>query len=165
MRSGLGLDFLDQTKYVCLRGLSESCDNSLRLVIQEALTNRDSTPAVRPFELPELAALKSNAIPIESTASCRTFELTWKRYAAYLVTEEFVGSCDSYGDEAYTGKLFRVYSKSHFLDHLSRDTGGHLEPLLHYKVVCLNHLIDVASYSPPEIRQAGSGAAESKSVH
>ena len=143
MRSGL--DFLGQTEYVCLRGLSAPCDNSLRLEIQEAIANRDSPPAVRPFELPQLAALKSNAIPIEFTASCRAFELTWKRYAAYLVTDECVGSCGSYGDEACTGKLFRVYSN----DHHSRDTGGHIGPLLHYKVVGLNHLIDVRSYSPP----------------
>jgi hypothetical protein len=34
------------------------------------------------------------------------------------------------------------------LDHLSRDTAGHFEPILHYKVICQMHLIDVASYSP-----------------
>jgi hypothetical protein len=32
-------------------------------------------------------------------------------------------------DEVYTGNLLRVYTKSHFLDHLSRDTGGHFEPV------------------------------------
>ena len=54
--------------------------------------------------------------------------------------------------------LLRVYTKSHFLAFLSRDTGGHIEPILHYKLVCLNHLIDVASYSPPEVRLLGTAS-------
>jgi hypothetical protein len=85
---------------------------------------------------------------------CRVFELYWKHYAAYLVTEELVGSNAKagYGDECYTGRLLRLYSKSHFLDHVARDTGGHIEPLQHYKLVCLNHLIDIAAYAAPEVR-------------
>jgi hypothetical protein len=74
---------------------------------------------------------------------------------AYLVTEECVGSCGNYADEIFTGKLFRVYTKSHFLNHLARDTGGHTDALLHYKLICLNHLIDVAAYVPPEVRVIG----------
>src|SRR5437588_13097630 len=53
---------------------------------------------------------------------------------AYLVTEECVGSCGRDDDEIYTGKLFRVYTKSHFLEHLLRDTGGHTESILHFKL-------------------------------
>ena len=68
---------------------------------------------------------------------------------AYPVTEECVGSGGQDADEIYTGKLCRVYTKSHFLQHLSRDTGGHTEAILHYKLICLNHLIDVAAYAPP----------------
>ena len=71
------------------------------------------------------------------------------------VTEECVGSCGSHDDEIFRGKLFRVYTKSHFLEHLARDTGGHTETILHYKLTCLNHLIDVAAYAPPEVRQVG----------
>jgi len=45
------------------------------------------------------------------------FELFWKRYAAYLVTEELVGSnsLTGYDDESYTGSILRVYTKSHSL--------------------------------------------------
>ena len=69
------------------------------------------------------------------------------------MTEELVGSnVDSDDDEEiYTGRLFRVYTKSHFLEYLAKNTGGHTEPIQHYKLICLNHLIDVASYAPPEI--------------
>jgi len=99
-----------------------------------------------------LAEILKDSSPIESTASCKSFELSWKYYIAYLVTEECVGSCGGYDDEAYTGKLFRVYTKSHFLEHLARDTGAHNEPIQHFKLTCLNHLIDIASYTPPDIR-------------
>jgi len=147
------LSSLDSTKYLYLRELTEPRDNSLRLVVQEAVVVHGGY--VRPQELPELERLSSLAAPIESTDSCRSFELTWKRYVAYLVTEECVGSCGQYDDESFSGRLFRVYTKSHFLEHLARDTGGHTEEVLHYKLTCLNHLIDVAAYSPPQVRQIG----------
>jgi len=146
------VEALNAAKYLYLQNLSEPSDNSLQLVVQEAVVNRSSLiPPALP-DLPELAALRGDTWPIESIAGCKSFEICWKQFAAYLVTEEMVGSCGGYDDEVFSGNLLRLYSKSHFLDHLSRDTGGHPAPILYYKTVCLNHLIDVASYAPPEIR-------------
>ena len=152
MANRLELDSLDSAKYLYLRELSEPRDNSLRLVVQEAVVN--PTGSVRSFhpDLPELDKILRSGSPIESTAACQTFELVWKHYVAYLVTEECVGSCGRYDDEVFTGSLFRVYTKSHFLEHLARDTGGHTEEIFHYKLTCLNHLIDIAAYGPPEVR-------------
>lgn len=150
-------DRLNAVKFVYLRELSEPRDNSLRLVVEEAVENRFGVAQLSSPELagkPELAKLLRDAWPIESVEGCKTFELYWKHYAAYLVTEELVGSnaVGGYDDEVFSGKILRVYSKSHFLDHLARDTGGHLDSIQHYKLVCLNHLIDVAAYAPPEIQ-------------
>lgn len=142
---------LNQAKYLCLRQISEPEDNSLRLVVEEAIADRTETVST-PDPTSPLAEIRKGASPIKSAEGCRVFELQWSRYVAYLVTEEGVGSGGSDEDEVYTGKLLRLYTKSHFLDHLARDTGGHFEPILHYKVICQNHLIDVASYSPPEVR-------------
>jgi hypothetical protein len=143
---------LDSAQYLYLRELSEPRDNSLKLVVEEAVVNRSSVAKTDPD--PELEAILSDASPIESVEGSRVFELYWKHYVAYLVTEELAGSNagTGYDDECYTGRLVRAYSKSHFLDHLARDTGGHFEPLRHYKIICLNHLIDVAAYAAPEIR-------------
>ena len=152
-----GLESLNSLKYLYLRELSEPRDNSLRIVVEEAVDNR-SAPSSVPTNLPELTEILRDAWPIESVEGCKSFQLSWNRYAAYLVTEELVGSNGSYQDEAYIGRLLRVYIKSHFLEHLARDTGGHLEPLRHYKLVCLNHIIDVVSYAPPEIRLIGSAS-------
>jgi len=150
-----GFDALNSVRYLFLRELSEPRDSSLRVIVEEAVVNESGSIDL-PDLLPGLAEIAKGGSPIESVEGCKKFELLWKRYAAYLVTEELVGSCGKYDDEAFTGSLLRVYTRSHFLDHLARDTGGHTEPIQHYKLVCLNHLIDVASYSPPEIRQIGS---------
>jgi hypothetical protein len=155
MANELELDSLDSAEYLYLRELSEPRDNSLRLTVQEAVVNPAGLGRASFPELPELKEIMKGASPIESTDSCRTFELTWKHYVAYLVTEECVGSCGQYDDEIFTGKLFRVYTKSHFLEHLGRNTGGHTKEILHYKLSCLNHLIDVAAYAPPEVKQVG----------
>ena len=145
------ISVLNQAKYLCLRQISEPEENSLRLVVEEAIADRTETVST-PDPTSPLGEIRKGASPIKSVEGCRAFELQWSRYVAYLVTEEGVGSGRSDEDEVYTGKLFRVYTKSHFLDHLARDTGGHFEPILHYKLICQNHLIDVASYSPPEVR-------------
>src|SRR5580704_2380997 len=50
-----------------------------------------------------------------------------------------------------TGRFFRIYQKSHLLEHIARNTGGHFEPVQHYKTICLNHIIDVVSTKVPEI--------------
>ena len=155
MANRLELDSLDSAKYLYLRELSEPRDNSLRLVVQEAVVNRAGLVHRCP-ELPELEGILKAASPIESTENCRSFELIWNHYVAYLVTEECVGSCGSYDDEIFSGKLFRVYTKSHFLEHLARDTGGHTGEVLHYRVTCLNHLVDIAAYDHPEVKQVGS---------
>jgi hypothetical protein len=145
---------LNLAKHLYLRHISEPRENSLRLVVEEAVATepiRSEMHAVH-NELPETSKIRAGARPIKSTGICRSFELQWRRYVAYLVSEELVGSCGNREDELYTGKLFRQYSKSHFLEHLSHDTGGHTAPILHYKLICLNHLIDIASYDPPDIQ-------------
>lgn len=114
------MNFLDSAKYLYLRELTEPRDNSLRLVVQEALVNPSGVVRSHP-ELPELGELSISASPIESTDTCKSFELTWERYVAYLVTEECVGSCGQYGDEVFTGSLFRD-TQSHIFLSILRET-------------------------------------------
>jgi hypothetical protein len=141
---------VDQAQYLYLRNISEPRENSLLLMVQEAIGNH---AAPGPIDIPLfLSEILKDASPVESTECCRTFELYWKRYAAYLVTKECVGSCAEKEDQVYTGKLLRHYTKSHFLDYLARETDGHVTPVQHYRLICLDHLIDVGADGPPEIR-------------
>jgi len=147
------IEQLNCSKYIDLREISEpnkQAFNSLRIIVEEAIVNEAAAVV---SDRPELAGLLAGAHPIESVEGCKTFQLSWKHYLAYLVTEELVGSnaSNGYADEAYTGRILRVYSKSHFLDHMMRDTGGHIQEIVHYKLICLNHLIDVVSYLPPKV--------------
>jgi|ERR1700728_1789533 len=139
---------LDSAQYLYLRKITEPRDNALRIVIQEATANRMKAATEIPGVLPSLLA---GSAPIESTEICKTFVLSWPRYVTYAITEEAVGSCGNYKDEIFSGRFFRIYEKSHLLDHISRDTGGHFKPFQHYKIICLNHLIDVVSTFSPEI--------------
>jgi len=140
---------LNSAKCLYLRRLYEPKDNSLCIVVDEAVENRSGRLDV---SLPDLENVSRGAYPIEPVEGCKTFELFWNAYIAYLVTEEMAGSTGNYSDEEYVGKLFREYKRSHFLEYLSRDTGGHSQPVRHYKLTCLNHLIDVGSYTPPHVR-------------
>lgn len=141
------ISLLDRSNFLFMREISEPEENSLRLVVEEAIVDSWATT---PVDIPRrFSGLQKGASPIRSTDSCKVFELRWHRYIAYLVTEEMAGSAGSYKEEKFIGNLFRTYTRSHFLDHLSRDTGGHAEPIVHHKVVCQNHLIDVASYDQP----------------
>lgn len=151
MSKDTALEELNAVKYLYLQQLSEPTDNALRVVVQEAVENR-SAPARQPVpESPELAEMLKDAWPIESIEGCKTFELYWKRYAAYLVSEEMFGSLATGGrdDEVFTGNILRVYSKSKFLDYFA---SWPLEPIQHYKLLCLNHIIDIAAYATPKIR-------------
>lgn len=152
---------LNEAKYLFLRNISEPEENSLRLVVEEAIADHTQTVSM-PDPASPFAEIRKGASPIKVVEGCRRFELQWSRYVAYLVTEEVVGSGGSYEDEVYTGKLFRVYTKSHFLDYLSRDTGAHFEPIMHYKLICQDHLIDVAAYGPPEVRLLESSGTRPK---
>jgi hypothetical protein len=155
MTNDTAVERLNSVQYLYLRELSEPRDNSLRVVVEEAIVNHSR---VLGSDMPEPRSILKDASPIESVECSKVFELRWQRCAAYLVTEELVGSnaVNGYDDECYTGRLLRVYSRSHFLDHIARDTGGHIEPLQHYKLICLNHLIDIAAYAPPETRLIGT---------
>jgi hypothetical protein len=151
MIEATAVEQLQSVQYVYLREVSEPRDNSLKVVVEEAAVNRSATAK---FD-PDLDAILKDASPIERVEGCRVFELHWKRYAAYLVTEELVGSnaVGGYDHEGYTGRVLHVYTQSHFLEHLARDTGGHIDPLQHYRLVCLNRLIEGAAYAPPAVRR------------
>ena len=151
------IEQLNSARYINLLEISEPDDrglNCLRIVVEEAVVNE---AALVTSDRPELAHLFAGAHPIESTEGCKTFQLSWKHYLAYLVTEELVGSnaVNGYVDESYTGSILRNYTTSHFIDHVMRDTGGHTQEIVHYKLICLNHLIDVISYEPPYVRVVG----------
>jgi hypothetical protein len=66
------MDFFDSIKYLYLRELTEPRENSLRLIVQEAVVNPDGVVGIHP-EAPELTGLLRDAPPIESNGGLPKF--------------------------------------------------------------------------------------------
>ena len=92
MSEDAALEALNSVEYLYLQQLTEPRDNSLRIVVQEAVDNRSGQIGSDLPDLPELSEVLKDSWPIESIEGCKTFDLYWMHYAAYLVTEEMVGS-------------------------------------------------------------------------
>jgi hypothetical protein len=102
-----------------LRELRQLKDSSVVVILDEAIESgpRNHTEGSVTFH---------NVRDLEVTRNSRAFELTWNYYVAYSVqNEEF--SLPSEGEEIASGRLLRVYRKSHFLDYLSKTTWGDAE--------------------------------------
>jgi hypothetical protein len=138
---------IDDCKYLYLRELREPEDNTLRIVVAEAKADGP------PEDIEILGKVISGTRAIESDESCRLFEVFWPSYVAYCVRNESYTSWDD--SQVWEGRLFRVYSKSHFRDYVAKDTCSSDEypgPLRHWCLLCLNHLVDVIGCAEPEFR-------------
>jgi hypothetical protein len=149
-----GFAEIDSCSGLFLREIAEPRENCLRLLLEEA------------FALPEEVTVRVGETeiigchPVRSTESSRLFEIIWDGYVAYSVIAESFTSLDE--SEEFSGRLARVYSKSHFLDYVSRATLACKEypgPLQHTELVCERHVIEVVSTESPWIRQVRPGAA------
>jgi hypothetical protein len=138
-------DGLNDCKYLYLRELGEPRDNELRIVVEEASVTSNAASAAGPL---------SAYGPIESNEASRLFELRWENYVAYSVSNESFATTDEV--EQFSGRLYRLYSCSHFLDYVRKATFATDEypgPLRHVGILCLNHIVDIAAVEEPMIRR------------
>ena len=137
---------IDSHEYLYLWEIGEPEVNVLRVVVDEAKASNDGK-----VEIPDTPFMGN---PIVSDETCRRYEITFPSYVAYSVLNESFAKVDEY--EQYTGRYFRVYSKSHFLDYLgvatfaSDDYPGRST---HYEIACLDHIVEVVSAEEPDIRE------------
>jgi hypothetical protein len=139
---------IDSCHTIFLREISESEENVLRLVLQEANANSETV------SLKVGGTTIENLHRIESTERSRTFELRWNQYIAYSVRNESFALQDD-SELHLSGRLIRLYSKSHFLDYISRATLASEQypgPYTHVRILSENHVVDVVSTQAPEIR-------------
>jgi hypothetical protein len=146
-------DEINRCRYLYLGQISEPQDNSLRILIAEA---RGSG---MPEDVIIAGVLVTGTQPIISDESCAAFELVWDTYVAYSVRNESFVSGNDY--EQFEGRLFCVYSVSHYLDYIRKDTfadPAYPGPFQHYGINCLNHIIDIVSIQAPRITKVRSRA-------
>lgn len=140
---------IESCSYLYLRELREPKDNAVTLILNEAIIASNS------INLTLDGVTLNDVKNIEVTSNSRAFELSWGLYTAYLIRNESFALLPGEDAEATSGRWLRVYRKSHWLDYLAKATWGddHFPgPVIHFGIVCLNHIIDVASVDPPKIR-------------
>lgn len=140
-------DDIESCQDLYLLDIREIRDNVLRIVIGEALI---SDSIYEPPEIPELAAIRDHLLghPIEVNADSRIFVITWHDYVGYAVISE---SRATAGEDERTGRRFYRYGRSRFRDFITHGTWDNGEAMVAWGVSCLNHCIDVASHSEPDI--------------
>lgn len=140
---------IDSCYTVFLREISEPEENVLRLALQEAEASAETVTR-------EIGGtVIENLHVIEPTERSRTFELRWNQYIAYSVRNESFASQPDDSEVEVSGRLLRIYLKSHFLDYVSRATIASEQypgPFTHFRIFSENHVIDVISTQMPEIQ-------------
>jgi hypothetical protein len=148
------LSAVDSCAYLLLRTIEERSDNELRLLIDEARAGGppDAVPSI-------LSPHILGARLVSHQHDCRVFEFLWSSYVAYGIRNESYVAGDAY--EQASGRLFRRFTRSRFLDYVSLATFAGAEypgPLKHMGIVCGNHIIDVVSTDEPTVRILSNGA-------
>ena len=124
--------------------IQELDHNGLRLVVEQGRLAGEAQ------FLQVGTTILSGCTPIDITEESPLFELVWKQYVAYSVLNESFSCVDD--QDRYEGTRFRVYSKSRFIDYISRASFACSEyrgPTQHDEVVCENHIVDVVSTTMP----------------
>ncbi|WP_430104299.1 hypothetical protein [Peribacillus simplex] len=120
-------ELMQEKGYSYLEKIIESKENTLQLLINRSTFNID--------------------LPL--------VQLEFESYISYSVIDE----CFSYSidnSEISKGELFRLYTKSRYLDYIKIATNERedicpSENYIHYQFLCLNHTIDVISCEEPKI--------------
>lgn len=142
---------IDACEFLFLTGIGEPAANRLRLVIEEGQVVGEPSRV----DLGHGRSIEG-VRAIEVMPHSQQFELVWDHYISYAVHNESYQSWDD--SEAWSGNLFRRYSRSKFLDYLDRATFADTRypgPFTHYQVICQDHVIDIAALQPPKVRLLG----------
>lgn len=138
---------IDSCYTIIVRQICEPRENVLQVIVQEAAVNHE------PVSIHVGEAVIQDLKRIESTESSRVFQLTWDKYIAYSVRNESFVTLDE-SEIVASGRLLRIYSKSTFLEYVSRATFAkqeHPGPYSHFQICSENHIVDVVSTEAPDI--------------
>lgn len=141
---------LNSCPYIFLVSYEEAPDLlDLRLVLHEARAENELS-AIETGDA-EVDQVLGEGYAITSDPSFREFTITFESYVGFSIRDESYAK--AVREEDYSKKL-RSYSKSAFLDFIEKSTFAQEvrdEPILHFAVICSDHVIDVACAAPPTI--------------
>ncbi len=140
------IEQIDRQEWLYFSEIGEPDVNVLRIVVEGAKTSNET------YDLDLGKAKIKDVHPIVFDETCEAFEIIFGSYIAYAVLNESYASIDE--SEESTGKYFRVYSKSRFLDYVRAASFGSEDypgKFTHYEIACLDHIVEVVSVDEPEI--------------
>lgn len=129
-------------------GHTEPSVNSLRLFFSRSKTS----DVPEPLLIGDKNFGDSYTINIDENSP--VIQIDFNSYIGYSILNESFTAWDDY--QEFTGKIFRIYSKSRYLDFISNGTFASEEfpgPFKHYGVSCLDHIVDVVSVSEPIVKE------------
>ena len=143
---------LGNCRFLFLEQLFEPKKNTLRVQLAEGIVSNISQPV-------EIAGQSlGNGFPVELRPDSARYELLWNSYVLYQVQNEIYGVKDASAEGIVT-RLAAVYRKSSLLDYalrsglVSHDYSG---KMLHFEIVCADHVVAVISEESPRCRKMGS---------
>lgn len=145
---------------IFLTELSEKEDNRLSIKIALSAVGEavDTSSNISGFsDDKKIAKIISGAVPVYPDYNV-IYEILFDRYIMYQVRNESYSSWDNY--EIRKGKYFIVFEQSRLLDYLSLATDCRMlcdgsfypDKWKHYRIYCQNHIIDIVSAVPPEVK-------------
>jgi hypothetical protein len=149
--SPIPFDEINSSSHLFLVGIHEPKMNCLRVIIREGKTSKLPVPVrVAGVDLGE-------GFPVEIDDSCATYQLEWTKYVLYQVLNEVFATVPE-ANEIYEGKLARTYTSSKLLQYVLGGTDATNEypgKLLHYEVICTDHVVNVICAEPPLCFKSG----------
>ncbi len=95
-----------------------------------------------------------------SGQNLKSYELIFDNYISYCVRDESYANLES--NEGLEGNLGSC-SESSFLNYIKDSTFAAdlmLEPITHYDIICIDHIIDIASFDEPKITELKNHAED-----
>lgn len=149
------IEQINSHKYLYLDKLFEIHDLELEIFIREARIDYETKENLQDI-LEYSKPTEMN--PIISDDQCKRYKIVFKNYITYSVLNESFSFWDD--SEKFEGDLFRVYTKSKFLDYVEKSASIDYAKMLmdaenhfHIGICCLNQIIDVACLEKPIIEE------------
>jgi hypothetical protein len=143
----LPADFPSDVVYFEALEIGQPHETVLRVVIGEGIVRAEADEIH--------GELKLRASPITVGLDSRIFEFLWDDFVAYAMTLESYHLPEAEKPVVQQG-IFREFSQSRYLTDLRAATFAeavHRKVMRHWQLATLNHIIDVAGWKPPEVRQ------------
>lgn len=143
-------DKINKNSSYFLTDIHEPNDNSIFLEIKKSTTS----DVVQNIMVGKIGLNEKRRIEVDKKSEY--FTIQFDGYVSYHVIEEGFINFQDNKDEYKAGEfsVFRVYSKSSYLDFILKETIANdifPDEMKHYGLYCMNHVVHIISLTEPKI--------------